>query len=239
MKRIILICVCTIFIIYSCNTSEKKIIQKENISKLTTQFQLTGRLDDYFADKVYLNKIIEQSIYPIDSTDIIDNEFIFKGIVEYPERFALTFENYSAIVPVIIENAQFNVYLNPVLIQDPTFTGSPLNTSLNEYKNISKAIFKKIDYLFPQFQKARLENDAEKLEEIGAKMQLIEQEFVDFTYEFIKKNKTSYVAAMILRDQLKTAKIDTLRIKKTYALLSEEIKNCTDAQIIATSLNLH
>lgn len=239
MKKIIIICACTIFIIYSCNTSEKKSIQKEKNFKQTTHFLLTGTIDDYLADKVYLNKIIEQSIYAIDSTNIIDNQFKFEGIVDYPERFALTFENYSAIVPLIIENTAFDMYINPVLLQDPTFSGSPLNATLYNYKNISKAIFKKIDYLFPQFQKARLENDAEKLQEVGKKMELIEKEFVDFTYEFIEKNKNSFVAAMILRDQLKTKTIDSLRIKEAYSLLSSEVKKSPDAVIIATSLNLH
>jgi len=44
---------------------------------------------------------------------------------------------------------------------------------------------------------------------------------------------------MILRDQLKATFIDTLRIKKAYNTLSNEVKTAPDAEIIASFLNLH
>jgi hypothetical protein len=44
---------------------------------------------------------------------------------------------------------------------------------------------------------------------------------------------------MILNDRLKTSYIDTLRITKSYLNLSDEVKKCPDAQIIAETLNLH
>lgn len=238
MKKIIVYCICSIIILSSCSTPEKKSIERESISP-TNSFEVVGTLQSYLSDKVYLNKIIEETLYPIDSSLIKNNQFTFNGIVEYPERFALTFENYSAVIVFILENTKFNMEINPVAIQDPIITGSSLNASLMEYKTISKSIFKKIDYLFPKFQKARLENDAEKLEEIGARMKLIETEFTEFSYRFIEKNDTSFVAAMILRDLLKSSNIDTLRIKKSYQLLSNKVKEGPDAEIIALTLNLH
>ena len=44
---------------------------------------------------------------------------------------------------------------------------------------------------------------------------------------------------MILHNQLKTPKADTLRIEQTYYMLSEEVKKSPDAQIIASDLKLH
>jgi predicted translin family RNA/ssDNA-binding protein len=102
----------------------------------------------------------------------------------------------------------------------------------------SKKIFKKIDYLFPKFQKARLENDVKKLDEVGNELKQIESEFTDFSYNFIKNNSDSYVAAMVLSDQLKSTTVDTLRITNAYKLLSEEVKKSPDAQLIATTLGL-
>ncbi|MFK5958899.1 MAG: DUF4369 domain-containing protein [Lutibacter sp.] len=204
----------------------------------STSFEIKGTLENFYSKKVYLNKIIETSIYPIDSSEIINNHFKFIGIVKFPERFALTFENYSSITPFIIENTPLNIIINSKAITDPLITGSPLNTKLNDYKTTSKNIFKKIDYLFPQFQKARLENDAEKLRFIGNEMKNIEHEFVEFSYQYILQNKDSYVSAMILRDQLKSSTIDTLRVGKMYKILSEEVKKSPDAQIISSFLKI-
>tara|TARA_R110001583_G_scaffold412_2_gene3786 strand:+ start:30113 stop:30247 length:135 start_codon:yes stop_codon:yes gene_type:complete len=44
---------------------------------------------------------------------------------------------------------------------------------------------------------------------------------------------------MILRDQLKSTTIDTIKILETYNKLSNEVKNSPDAEIIASFLNLH
>lgn len=225
-----------IFIICSCNNPLQKTITKEN-TQTSQRFILNGQIKSYLSNKVYLNKIIENRFYPVDSAQIENNSFVFEGIVNYPERFALTFENYSSAIVLIIENTTFEIEIDPNLIQEPIISGSPLNLELNDYKLYSKRIFSKFELLFPKFQKARLENDVETLEEVGAAMKLIETEFRDFSYDFIQKNNHSFVAAMILRDQLKTSTIDTLRIKEAYNLLSENVKHSPDAQIIAFSLN--
>lgn len=205
----------------------------------TKGFELKGSLENFYPKKVYLNKIIENSLYPIDSSKVTNNTFNFKGMVEFPERFALTFQDFSSVVLLIIENTNFEIFLNSNQLNEPLIKGSKLNDKLSEYKTKSKQLFKKIDYLFPQFQKARLENDAKELHEIRIKMKSIEKEFINFSFDYILQNKNSYIAPIILRDQLKSTTIDTLRIKRTYQNLSNEIKNSPDAQIIASFLTLH
>jgi len=226
MKRFFLLVIFSLILV-SCkkNDSQEK---QQNISIPTDikGFKLKGNLENFYPKKVFLNKIIENSIYPIDSSKVINNTFTFKGIVEFPERFALTFRDYSSVVIFILENTNFELIINTDQINDPIIKGSKLNKELTEYKTKSKQIFKKIDYLFPQFQKARL-------------VKSIEKEFINFSFNYILQNKNSYIAAMILRDQLKSTTIDTLKIKKTYQALSSNVKKSPDAQIIATFLALH
>jgi len=216
-------------------------VQKANKTKfqISNGFVLKGHLENFYPKKVYLNKIFEQHLYQVDSSNTLDNKFIFIGTVDFPERYALTFENYSSIALVIIENAQFEVIVNGNAINEPIIRGSALNSKLSEYKTKAKGIFKEIDFLFPKFQKARLENDVEKLHDIELKMNEIEQTFTQFSNDFIVQNRNSFVASMILRDQLKSTQIDTLQVKKSYELLSSEVKNSPDSQIIASFLKLH
>ncbi len=239
MKHFFLIGVfCIMF--YSCKKNVSQ-INPPNISKASTfnGFEIKGSLENFYPEKVYLNKIIEDTFYKIDSAQILNNNFLFKGIVEFPERFAITFENYSSITLFIIENKQFEIIINSETINDPIIIGSPLNSKLFEYKIEAKTIFKKIDYLFPKFQKAKLENHVDKLAEISEEMKKIEKEFTNFSNNYILQNKESYIAPMLLRDQLKSTTIDTLQIKKTYDILSSKIKKSPDAKIIASFLNLH
>ncbi|KUO69248.1 MAG: hypothetical protein APF83_04275 [Lutibacter sp. BRH_c52] len=235
MKKIVIACLFSLFI-FSCNNPKSQ-SEKETVSK-KNGFVLQGTLKSALSDKVYLSKINENDLQPVDSAKIENNNFTFQGIVEYPERFMLSFENSSAAVIFIVENKNFEILIDPNQLDEPVIKGSELNTKLLEYKLASKNIFKKIDYLFPKFQKARLENDVKKLAEVGNELKKIETEFTDFSYNFIKNNSDSYVAAMVLSDQLKSATVDTLRINNAFKLLSEEVKKSPDAQLIATALDL-
>lgn len=236
MKKIVTACLFGLFI-FSCNNPTSQ-LKKEKDSK-KNGFVLQGTLKSFLSDKVYLNKIITNDIQPVDSAKIENNNFIFQGIVEYPERFMLSFENSSAAVIFIVENTNFEIFLDPDQIEEPVIKGSVLNAKLNDYKLASKNIFKKIDYLFPRFQKARLENDVKKLDEIGKELKKIETEFTDFSFNFVKNNSDSYVSAMVLSDQLKASTVDTTRISNAYKLLSEEVKKSPDAQRIAIALSLN
>lgn len=240
MKKVVVLFV-VFFLLFSCKKENSLTLKKQTTTTNTSNngFVIQGSLENLYPSKVYLNKIIEKSIYPIDSSEVTNKTFQFSGIVEKPERFALTFQNYAAISIFIIENKSFSISINGKTINDPLIQGSTLNGKLNEYKEKSKKIFNQIDYLFPAFQKARLENDATTLKEIGEQMKKIELKHQQFSYQFILQNKNSFVAAMILRDQLKTSFIDTLKIKETYMALSNKVKTCPDAEIIASFLNLH
>ncbi|WP_157961091.1 DUF4369 domain-containing protein [Lutibacter citreus] len=213
--------------------------QKKAIAAIKNSFFIDGSIVNFNPRKIYLNKIIENSSYIIDSCKIENNKFSFKGSVEHPERFALSFEEYSSKAILIIENATITININGHSIDSPIIKGSELNDKMLSYQLKSKNIFKKIEYLFPQFQKYRLENNAEKLSEINIAMKKIEQEFIDFSYNFIQENSDSYISAIILRDQLKTKPIDTFKIINSFKNISDKVKLSPDSEIIKHQLELH
>jgi len=231
----------TIILFLGLISCKEKSIKKDTvvISQTANSYEINGTLKNLVTNKVFLNQIFENSLYPIDSSEVSDNKFYFKGFVEYPERFAFTFQNYSSATIFIIENTTFEVNIDGENSLEPIINGSLLNDLMKSYQNESKSIFQKISYLFPQFQKARLENDVNKLEEIRSLMSEIEKEHTDFTFSFIKKNKNSFIAPMILRDQLKHETIDSLKIETTFNLIPSVIKKSPDAQIIELELQLH
>ncbi|UMB61332.1 DUF4369 domain-containing protein [Lutibacter sp. A80] len=236
IKNLIFICSC-ILVLSACK--KEKVPEKENISVVKNTFTIHGTLKNFHPQEVYLNKIIENSIYVIDSSKVKNNTFSFKGFVEYPERFAISFKQYSSTVILIVENADITITIDANDFENTPIEGSKLNSEFKNYQLNSKKIFKKITYLFPQFQKYRLENNANQLADISRQMKEIEQEYVDFSYNYIAQNNNSYIAAIILRDQLKNTKIDTLKIINSYNKLTDSIKKSPDAHIIALTLNLH
>ncbi|UMB54765.1 DUF4369 domain-containing protein [Lutibacter sp. A64] len=235
IKCLILVCSCS-YILVAC---KKEHLQKKEAVAIKNAYTINGTLKNFHPREVYLNKIIENSIYVIDSSKVVNNTFSFKVFVEHPERFAISFKQYSSTVILIVENTDISITIDAENFENTQIEGSKLNSELKNYQSKSKNIFKKITYLFPQFQKYRLENNANQLAKINAKMKEIEQEYIDFSYNYIEQNNNSYIAAMILRDQLKNTEIDTLKIINSYNKLTDSIKKSPDAHIIALTLNLH
>lgn len=236
MKKIFgLLILCTIL---SCESGPVKKNSNTSLAKVSDSFIINGAFDSYFSEYVYLNKIMHNSLVKLDSSKIENNTFNFSGSVDYPERFALTFENSSAVVIFIVENVNFIMELDAKNPTEPNILNSPLNSELNHYKNHSKEIFREIDKLYPRFQKARLENDAETLDEIGSAMAEIETNYRNYSFNYVSKNPNSYISAMILRDLFKSENADIQKISTHYKLLSEEVKQIPDAQILAMELAL-
>lgn len=236
LKKIIFVCSCA-FVLMACKNETLQ--KKEIVSLNKNTFKINGTLENFYPQKVYLNKIFENSLFVIDSSNVTNNNFYFNGFVAYPERFALSFKQYSSTVILIVENAEITLQIDANNPENNIINGSNLNTEFNNYQSNSKKIFKKISYLFPLFQKYRLENNVEKLAEINNQMKIIEQEYIEYSFNYVSQNKNSYIAAMVLRDQLKNTTIDTLKIINSYKDLTEEVRKSPDAQIIALTLNLH
>jgi hypothetical protein len=234
MKKLFIIFIPLILV--SCNNYSSK---KNNINTpIPTTFTLNGEVD-FNTKTVYLNKIRNDSLFTLDSSAVINKKFIFKGNIKSPERFAITFNNLSGVVIVILEPKTFYITIKNNLFNNPKIIGSPLNTLLITYKNTAKGIFKKVDYLYPEFQKARLENDTKKLDEIKLKMETIENEFTKYSYNFIAHHSQSYVAAMLLADHLKASKIDTFKVKELFNLFPKNVQNSVDGKLVAKWIQLH
>lgn len=227
---------CLLFL--NCTFSEEKTEKKTSKTITINKFVITGNFNRFFTSKVYLNKIANRNLLPIDSAEVINNSFIFEGKVLIPERYALTFKDYSPVYIFIIENKNIILDFDILNILNPKISNSPLNNQLTNYRKEAKKIFKQLDNLYVLFQKARLENDAKKIEEIGRKVKIVENQFHDFTFSYIEKNKNSIVSSMLLRDQLKASIIDSVRVLNGYKKLSTKAKSSPDAKIVARYLQL-
>jgi hypothetical protein len=228
----------TFFLVVIIACSGKPKLKKEVAKPIERQFNINGTLSNFYTNRVYLNRFKDNNYFPIDSAAIEDNTFTFTGSVPYPERYVLTFKNYTAEIILILENCELNIEINQLQLNNPTITGSELNVQLNDYQLATKKIFNKIDHLFPEFQTARLENDVQKLKEIREKMNEIEAEYTEFSFDYIENNQNSYLAPMILRDLLKTPPVDSLKVERLFRQFPDSIQQSRDSRIIADYLDL-
>lgn len=203
--------------------------KKETISN-NDSYTLSIKIDNNDGNKAYIQKLLNPT--EIDSSIIKDGLVSFNGHIIFPERYILTIENVFGGKMFILENDSININVKDNDLINAAILNSKINDELTSVQSKSEKIYNKIDLLFPDLQRARLENDVDELNKISNKMSLIEQENINFHFNYASKNHDSYISAMILNDLSKRDSIDKNKIFKIYSSFSSKVKKSKDAKVI-------
>lgn len=222
LKRNSILFLLLITILISCS-KEQQIAIKQNGYVLTIT---TDNIDGHIS---YLYKASSKPT-KIDSTIVENNSAIFKGQVAYPSRYIVTIDSVFGAKLFILDNDSIKIVAKENNLVDATIIGSELNDELVGIQKKSETIYAQMELLFPDIQRARLENDVEKLERISNEIKLIEKENIDYNFKYATENPNSFLSAMILNDLSKRDSIEISEISKTYNLLSEEVKKSDDSK---------
>jgi len=213
-------------------------VQPTTVLKKKNNFYIHISVDNTEGNKVFLLKTTP-SIIAVDSATISNNTVVFNGSFSTPERYLIKINSLDGTKLFIIDNDSIQIAINKEDITKSTILSSPINDELRHFQSKSKQITSKIEFLFPEIQRARLNNDAKKLAEISTKITNITQENIDYSFDYILKNPTSFISAMILNDLSKQKDINLDRIFNSYQLLSKRVKESADAKEVLLFLNTH
>lgn len=219
-----------LFIFHSC-AKEKKTISSE----------LNGYVLSIIDSSKSLTKAYLYSLRPftlIDSTQFIDGTAYFKDSITFPERFYFRLSTNSEGKLIILERDSIDLVLQGNNLSNATILGSAINDKLLSYQQQSEQINNKIELLFPDIQRARLENNGTELNELIQQLNDIESENIAFSLNFTKQFPDSFISAMILNDLLQHESIDSNQIRLHYSNLSEHVKQGKDAKLIELKLGI-
>lgn len=215
-----------IILLFTSCKKEKQIISNK------VPYTLSILIDNNEGNKAYIQKLLNPT--EIDSAVIKNGISTFVGQIAYPERYILTIETVFGGKMFILENDSINIHIKNNDLMNATILNSKINYELISVQKESEKIYNKIDLLFPDLQRARLENDAISLKDISNKMSLIEQENMNFHFSYASKNPNSFISAMILNDLSKRDTIVRNKTTKIYSSFSMEVKKSEDSKVINT-----
>lgn len=201
--------------------------KKDAISTLKNNYYLNINASVEDGKKVYIQNL--NDLTKVDSSTIKNSTTIFTGHQDFPERYVLTIESLFGGKLFILENDTINITISNNDLINAKIKKSKINDELINFQKKSEQIYNQIDLLFPDLQRARLENNASKLKEISEKMSQIEEENINYNFEYASQNPSSYISAMILHDLSKRDSIDKIKISQIYNHLSEKVKRNSDA----------
>ena len=174
--------------------------------------------------KVYLKVQESNRIIPLDTAYVYNNTFNFRGNINKPEVFGIYIDSIKGSIGLFIHNDSVFINVNKDKLSNSTVKGSKLNDKYLNFTKKSNEIISKTSYLFPLFQKARTENDVDKINEINKKIEAIHNENRVFTLNFARENPNSYIAAFALQTLLNDESVSTDTITSVYNNFSHEVK---------------
>lgn len=193
---------------FSCKNSQSDV---SKVPKKDT-YTINGEIFDMDDEMMYLKIISNNSLVIIDSTNIKNSQFLFKGSIEFPHKAVLQLKDHSSGFPFILGNEILTIKVNTAQMSKSSILNSSLNNELKAIQTKSAAIYQNIDYLFPQLQKARIENDFESLEQINIEVNAIVKKNQNFLFTYIKEHPSNYLSSLLLNDLWQSSKKDSIQL---------------------------
>ena len=174
--------------------------------------------------KAYLKTQNNGVIIILDTTIIKNGKFEFKGNIEKPVIYGIQIDSIKGTIVMFMENETITIEVYKDSLSASKISGSKTNDEYLDFVKRSNKIVSRMNVLFPVFQKARAENDVEKLQEINEKMQKISNDNTVFTLAYAKEHSDSYIGAMALQSVIRIPSIERDTISKIYNNFSDYVK---------------
>jgi len=211
----------------SCNTKPAEKLASISKENFTIHGKCTGKKNQ----TVYLFILKDTVLFLVDSATINKDKFYITNKISRPYKALIQLKNHSLGFPFILTNESIEIELNENNINESTIKNSPINDEFANIRKQSTAIFQKIDYLFPQLQKARMENDFKTLDDINIKINDIETENNAFIVNYIQQNSNKPLSALLLNDLWKAPEKDSIKLQNLSKKLAPEIQKVLDFTI--------
>lgn len=154
--------------------------------------------------KVYIERIDLTTGIPVkvDSTEIKDNTFVFKGTTENMDQSFITFENQEVRVPFILEKGKILFTYDSSDITKIGASGTKNNDDFFAFSKKAEKLNRDIMQYQADNQKAFLEakdkEDRESAEKIINGFMQLAEKLEDYTDTYIDENSNTYTSLIIL-----------------------------------------
>lgn len=172
------------------------------------KYLLKGNLA-HLTGKVYLGHEVNGSPVKVDSTTLVNGEFVFKGAVKSPEFYSLTHKNLKYPIQFILENSAITVTKTADSLAMAEVKGSAAqDVYMGFYKVPWKEITAKAGQIYGKIDKAEAAAKAAGVKVDSLTRAGFDQEFValdaqnkNAVKEYIGKHPSSAGAAAIIYDR--------------------------------------
>lgn len=157
-------------------------------------FELQASLNGLTYQKAYLSEYKEGEMIKIDSVDVKDGKFSFKGELALPEVRYVSFNEGKEMFPVFIENATIQVSGSLVSPDSVKITGSASQKIVDDFKTGLKSHEDIMNAIVDRYYEAEEKGDEEAMASVDIEYYAADSVKNIYIEEYIAKNSSSVVA---------------------------------------------
>ncbi|MDP4184276.1 MAG: TlpA disulfide reductase family protein [Bacteroidota bacterium] len=189
-------------------------------------YQITGEVVGVQQGKIYLQKAINGTLKNIDSTQLENGHFLFKGRVRIPEVYYLNYEGKNCIAQFFAENSLIAIRSYPDSLAKAEVSGSDTNKlfcsfqeDFNKYTARINVLEQEIAIMTMTGQQSSVMKNLVALEETN-------RELKRFIIDFVRNNSNSAISPFVILWKLLPL-VEAKELEETVALLSPDLKEST------------
>ena len=153
----------------------------------------------------------------IDTTDVVDGKFTFKGKMELPDIRILRLNEQDYFAQLFLDNSNVKVIAKKDSLRSTKIIGSPSQDIFQIYLTELERMNKQVAELQEKYQAAMSRGNADEAKKAEIDFTAMTENMKFFTKNFVKEHNTSVVSAYItlmgLASQIDGAELDSIASK--------------------------
>lgn len=198
--RNILATLVLVFVFFSCQTKD--------------EFSIKGTIAGVDTGKVYLQKIVNGRPQSIDTAEVKEGKFEFKGKMDVPDIRVLRLNEQDYFAQLFLDNSKVKVEAKKDSLMATKITGSPTQDIFKGYISEVDRINKEDAKLQEKYQNAMSSGNTAEGQKIEVEHQALVDNMKVFTKNYVKEHNSSVVAAYLtlaqLSNDLESAEMDSI-----------------------------
>ncbi len=166
-----------------------------NESKENYNFTINGKVDSDYSGQAFLYKRSSGEWVNLDSTEVKNGLFVFKGNISLPEIYYINTGGENNFAPVFVENSEINFVASLNDFRNPKISGSAAQSEYDAYKEKASEFDSKLEELW---QKSKSASDKETEKKLQDEFDEVEAQQNKFILDYAMTNNSSAVSAYIV-----------------------------------------
>jgi peroxiredoxin len=161
------------------------------------EYSIKGSIAGVDTGKIYLLKIVDGQPQSIDTAELVDGKFSFKGKMQMPDFRLLRLNEQDYFAQFFLDNASITIKAKKDSLRNTKITGSPTQDVLQIYLNEMEKLNKDMMALQAKYQNAVSTGNTDEANKAQIDRQAMLDNNLFYTKNFVKEHNNSVVSAYI------------------------------------------